>query len=243
MSIEKVNVTSVPNVRLCEIFECNICFHEATEAVVTCCGHLFCWPCLYMWLYVHSLQQSCPVCIGLINDGDITPIYGPTNLTKPLWIDGVSKNDEGERLIPPRPQARRIQCNSRQLSDHEEIESRNERRLNANSNFQPMEGQTQQINHTEQSTLEVASTIPLLDQTNLEEIIVIEPNEQNLEDINLEVHLENANDSNENNECNILVHLDQRQVNGINSLPRFFENDETTLENLDIVFNIQHSTT
>jgi len=28
-------------------FECNICFDTANEPVVTLCGHLFCWSCLY----------------------------------------------------------------------------------------------------------------------------------------------------------------------------------------------------
>jgi hypothetical protein len=28
-------------------FECNICLELAREPVVTYCGHLYCWPCLY----------------------------------------------------------------------------------------------------------------------------------------------------------------------------------------------------
>lgn len=30
-----------------EAFECNICLDLSKEPVVTLCGHLFCWPCLY----------------------------------------------------------------------------------------------------------------------------------------------------------------------------------------------------
>jgi hypothetical protein len=59
-----------------ENFECNICFQKANEAVVTCCGHLFCWPCLYSWLHVHSFHKECPVCKGVIAETAITPIYG-----------------------------------------------------------------------------------------------------------------------------------------------------------------------
>jgi hypothetical protein len=28
-------------------FECSICMDVAKEPVVTKCGHLFCWPCIY----------------------------------------------------------------------------------------------------------------------------------------------------------------------------------------------------
>ncbi|KAG7364034.1 zinc-ring finger domain containing protein [Nitzschia inconspicua] len=31
-------------------FSCNICFDSVVEPVVTQCGHLYCWPCLYRWL-------------------------------------------------------------------------------------------------------------------------------------------------------------------------------------------------
>lgn len=31
-------------------FSCNICFDEVTDPVVTRCGHLYCWSCLFQWL-------------------------------------------------------------------------------------------------------------------------------------------------------------------------------------------------
>ncbi len=31
-------------------FECNICLDVARDAVISLCGHLFCWPCLHQWL-------------------------------------------------------------------------------------------------------------------------------------------------------------------------------------------------
>ncbi len=31
-------------------FECNICYDLAQSPVVTMCGHLYCWPCLYRWV-------------------------------------------------------------------------------------------------------------------------------------------------------------------------------------------------
>ena len=29
------------------VFECNICLDLASHPVITLCGHLYCWPCLY----------------------------------------------------------------------------------------------------------------------------------------------------------------------------------------------------
>jgi E3 ubiquitin-protein ligase RNF5 len=49
-------------------FDCNICFDFAHEPVVTLCGHLYCWPCIYKWLHVQSASLAsdehpqCPVC-------------------------------------------------------------------------------------------------------------------------------------------------------------------------------------
>lgn len=28
-------------------YECTICLESAQEPVVTKCGHIFCWPCIY----------------------------------------------------------------------------------------------------------------------------------------------------------------------------------------------------
>ena len=73
-------------------YECNICYEVAREPVVTMCGHLYCWPCLYryvkhaqlhlclatvqlrLWLYdrwmqVQNLCKVCPVCkAGIAED-------------------------------------------------------------------------------------------------------------------------------------------------------------------------------
>ncbi|KAL4343520.1 hypothetical protein AHAS_Ahas11G0086600 [Arachis hypogaea] len=57
-------------------FECNICFDLAQDPVITLCGHLFCWPCLYMWLHHHSQCQECPVCKALVQEEKLVPLYG-----------------------------------------------------------------------------------------------------------------------------------------------------------------------
>ncbi|KAG0631881.1 hypothetical protein M758_1G286400 [Ceratodon purpureus] len=104
-----------------ENFECNICFQKANEAVVTCCGHLFCWPCLYRWLHVHSYHKECPVCKGSIAEYSITPIYGRENALASARMQGAL----GSERIPPRPAARRIES-ARQVREREERERERE---------------------------------------------------------------------------------------------------------------------
>lgn len=57
-------------------FECNICFELAQDPIVTLCGHLFCWPCLYRWLRHHSHSHECPVCKAVIQEEKLVPLYG-----------------------------------------------------------------------------------------------------------------------------------------------------------------------
>lgn len=89
-------------------FECNICFEMAGEPVVTSCGHLFCWPCLYQWLNVYSNHKECPVCKGEVTEANITPIYGRGNSCS----DAEKAVDEGKQpglTIPPRPHGNRLE--------------------------------------------------------------------------------------------------------------------------------------
>lgn len=83
-------------------FECNICFDLAQDPIVTLCGHLFCWPCLYKWLHIHSHSQECPVCKALIEEEKLVPLYGRgKNSTDPR-----SKSVPGVE-IPHRPAGQR----------------------------------------------------------------------------------------------------------------------------------------
>ncbi|XP_057983104.1 uncharacterized protein LOC131167998 [Malania oleifera] len=83
-------------------FDCNICLDLAWDPVLTCCGHLFCWPCLYRWLHIHSDAKECPVCKGEVTDKSVTPIFGRGNNSREPEEDFCLK-------IPPRPQARRVE--------------------------------------------------------------------------------------------------------------------------------------
>lgn len=57
-------------------FECNICFDLARDPVITLCGHLYCWPCLYRWFWGHSRAHECPVCRALVVEEKVIPLYG-----------------------------------------------------------------------------------------------------------------------------------------------------------------------
>lgn len=84
-------------------FECNICFDLAQDPIVTLCGHLFCWPCLYKWLHFHSQSQECPVCKALIQEEKLVPLYGRgKNSTDPR-----SNPTSGGVNIPNRPSGQR----------------------------------------------------------------------------------------------------------------------------------------
>nr|VDD05278.1 unnamed protein product [Brassica rapa] len=69
-------------------FDCNICLDQVRDPVVTFCGHLFCWPCIYKWTYSSNTSRQrvdqydkdespkCPVCKSDVSEGTIVPIYG-----------------------------------------------------------------------------------------------------------------------------------------------------------------------
>merc|ERR1712072_1031428 len=57
-------------------FSCRICLSVPEGPVVTPCGHLACWKCLYSWLAMHPHAPSCPVCKAHCAMHDVLPIYG-----------------------------------------------------------------------------------------------------------------------------------------------------------------------
>ncbi|GAB4848895.1 hypothetical protein Ancab_003707 [Ancistrocladus abbreviatus] len=92
-------------------FECNICFELAQDPIVTLCGHLFCWPCLYKWLHYHSQSQECPVCKALIQEEKLIPLYGRGKTTsdprsRPVPGVDIPNRPAGQRpqTAPPSPE-------------------------------------------------------------------------------------------------------------------------------------------
>ncbi|KAL6543261.1 hypothetical protein OROHE_010781 [Orobanche hederae] len=89
-------------------FECNICLDSCHEPVVTLCGHLYCWPCIYKWLNIQNTsfdsdeRPKCPVCKAYISSSSLVPLYGrgrspSESESKKLQLDLTN--------IPPRPPA------------------------------------------------------------------------------------------------------------------------------------------
>lgn len=61
-------------------FDCSICLDSAVDPVVTLCGHLYCWPCIYKWLQVDTtFPQPCPVCKSPLSVNTLVPLYGRGN--------------------------------------------------------------------------------------------------------------------------------------------------------------------
>ncbi|KAK6938781.1 hypothetical protein RJ641_032289 [Dillenia turbinata] len=83
-------------------FECNICFDLAQDPIVTLCGHLFCWPCLYRWLHLHSHSSECPVCKAVVEEAKLVPLYGRGK----TYTDPRTKSIPGIN-IPNRPAGQR----------------------------------------------------------------------------------------------------------------------------------------
>ncbi|KAL5099380.1 hypothetical protein RYX36_003707 [Vicia faba] len=83
-------------------FDCNVCFDLVRDPVVTPCGHLFCWPCLYRWLHHRSRSRGCPVCKAVVEEEKLVPIYGKgKSVTDPRMKSYFGME------IPCRPSAQR----------------------------------------------------------------------------------------------------------------------------------------
>ena len=82
-------------------FDCNICLDFAVEPVVTLCGHLYCWHCIYKWLKLEretEIPNRCPVCKAALSTAALVPLYGRGS-------SGADKAGGGEGDVPRRPPA------------------------------------------------------------------------------------------------------------------------------------------
>lgn len=85
-------------------YDCKICMAESDEPVVTLCGHLFCWPCIYQWSESrHSETVPCPVCNNSVSVKAVIPLY-----------TSKENHDKRTKDIPKRPQPEQNQFNRNQ---------------------------------------------------------------------------------------------------------------------------------
>jgi E3 ubiquitin-protein ligase RNF5 len=88
-------------------FSCNICYELASEPVVTVCGHLYCWPCIYRWLQVQSQCRTCPVCKAGVERDKVIPIYGRGGSTVDPRAKSKGEEDDMKQIVPHRPHGQR----------------------------------------------------------------------------------------------------------------------------------------
>ena len=126
-------------------FSCNICLEPVTEPVVTKCGHLYCWPCLYRWLEpgmlpgerqsltgslygsaaVDETRRRCPVCNAPCSVPTLVPIY--VRNEPPTPISGDVKEAFGQRDVRETQQQQQ-ESSSRILDDEtQDTNARTER--------------------------------------------------------------------------------------------------------------------
>ncbi|CDW83337.1 ring finger protein 5 [Stylonychia lemnae] len=83
-------------------FECNICLDIANEPVVSTCGHLYCWVCIFQWINQPKETLLCPVCKSGISKETLIPIYTKGSQEDPRTKAGqeVPKRPAGQRQGP-----------------------------------------------------------------------------------------------------------------------------------------------
>ncbi|KAH8409146.1 hypothetical protein KR009_009325 [Drosophila setifemur] len=81
------------------LYECNICLDTAKDAVVSMCGHLFCWPCLHQWLLTRPNRKLCPVCKAAVDKDKVIPLYGRNS----------TRQEDPRNKVPPRPAGQRTE--------------------------------------------------------------------------------------------------------------------------------------
>ncbi|XP_062120917.1 E3 ubiquitin-protein ligase RNF185-like [Drosophila sulfurigaster albostrigata] len=81
------------------LYECNICLDPAKDAVVSMCGHLFCWPCLHQWLLTRPNHKLCPVCKAAVDKDKVIPLY----------CRNSTRQEDPSNKVPPRPAGQRTE--------------------------------------------------------------------------------------------------------------------------------------
>ncbi|KAG8385557.1 hypothetical protein BUALT_Bualt03G0057600 [Buddleja alternifolia] len=119
---ESISAPSTESEKTRACFDCSICLDFARDPVVTLCGHLYCWPCIYKWfdsqnasLAPNELPQ-CPVCKAEISEKTMVPLYGRG--------ESLSQSETEGKVIPPRPPACGIKGLTDMLNPEQQLVSR-----------------------------------------------------------------------------------------------------------------------
>jgi len=80
------------------LFDCNICLDTASEPVITRCGHLYCWPCMYQWIRTPRCA-FCPICKSELSEDRLIPLYGRG---RPR-VDPRDAAKAANTMVPDRP--------------------------------------------------------------------------------------------------------------------------------------------
>eukprot|EP01026_Neomeris_dumetosa_P068115 TRINITY_DN66613_c0_g1_i2.p3 TRINITY_DN66613_c0_g1~~TRINITY_DN66613_c0_g1_i2.p3 ORF type:complete len:150 (-),score=11.94 TRINITY_DN66613_c0_g1_i2:591-1040(-) len=80
-----------------------MCLETGREPVVTLCGHLFCWSCLYQWMRTQQHVRSCPCCKSGIDVDKVIPIYTRGSVDEDPRREAL----QPQYTLPPRPQGQR----------------------------------------------------------------------------------------------------------------------------------------
>ncbi|KAG5859018.1 C3HC4 type zinc finger protein [Encephalitozoon hellem] len=71
-------------------YTCSICYSRPEGPVITPCGHLFCWGCLYAWSQSTGGCKFCPTCRSRMEIEEVISV---------LAVDSKKES----RGLPPRP--------------------------------------------------------------------------------------------------------------------------------------------
>jgi len=90
-----------------DAFVCNVCLDPVQDPVVTQCGHLYCWPCLFRWLKTN--HTTCPVCKASVSTENVIPIFlgGSDQDPRTGDLPGPAGSAGGGGDVPNRPQGQR----------------------------------------------------------------------------------------------------------------------------------------
>lgn len=86
-------------------FLCSICLDPVKNPVLTQCGHLYCWSCLYRWL--NTQHTTCPVCKAGVSKENVLPIFIRGCEQDPRGKTAGVSSESSQEQVPSRPQGRR----------------------------------------------------------------------------------------------------------------------------------------